>query len=331
MRPPIVDRLWWLGFLGFLHRVDESLAWTRILLLLFFAPVLTDLVRFLRRASRPKERSERGEAAPPALGTAVRGGPLLFQLRYLLANLLTLLNPHGFRQVLRQVRGESRARKRVGERVPTTDDFEQEVEYTLPFVGEWMIGRGGITPESSHSWEILSQRYAYDFVVVDSSGRTHRGYGSRLEDYHAYGQQILAPADGVVVEVVDGVRDAPSVGTGWVDWRAPRIGGNSVTIRHAEKEFSHLAHLIPGSVRVHVGQRVRRGEVVGRCGHSGHSTEPHLHFQVQDHPDFYQAVGLPVRFSGVAVNGGEDVDGVYLRGGMRVREAAKNGFPLFRE
>lgn len=318
MRQPISRKLWWLGFLGLLHLVDESLAWTRFFFLLFLAPLLTDLFRFLRKVARP-EPSEKEDHERQLPGPAAGGGPLFFFLRYSLSDALTLLNPRGCREVLRQVRGEAMARRRIGGQEPSAGAYEQKVEYALPFTGEWVVARGGTTPETSHSWEILSQRYAYDFVVVDSSGRTHRGDGSRLDDYYAYGEPILAPADGEVVEVVDGIRDAPYVGTGWIDWRTPRIGGNSVTIRHAEGEFSYLAHLIPGSIRVCVGQQVLRGEEVARCGHSGHSTEPHLHFQIQDHPDFFQAVGLPVKFSAVLATGGRDSHCVDLQAGMRVQ------------
>lgn len=319
MRQPIARKLWWLGLLGLLHLVDESLSWTGYFFLLFFAPLLTDVFRFLRKVAQPEqEGKEVPERQLP--GPAERGGPLLFFLRCSLSEALILLNPRGCRELLRQLRGEALAHERIRRLEPTPDAYEQKVEYALPFVGEWTVARGGITPETSHSWEILSQRYAYDFVVVDPSERTHRGDGSHLEDYYAYGEPILAPADGEVTQVIDGVRDGPHVGTGWTDWRAPRLGGNSVTIRHAEGEFSYLAHLIPGSIPVRVGQRVLRGEEVGRCGHSGNSTEPHLHFQIQDHADCYQAVGLPVKFSTVLVTGSTDPHVVHLQGGMRVRQ-----------
>lgn len=60
-----------------------------------------------------------------------------------------------------------------------------------------------------------------------------------------------------------------------------------------------LAHLQHGSVVVEDGQRVERGERIGRCGHSGNSTEPHLHFQLQDAPDFFASMGMPIRFDDV--------------------------------
>jgi murein DD-endopeptidase MepM/ murein hydrolase activator NlpD len=156
---------------------------------------------------------------------------------------------------------------------------------------------GGITRQSSHSWDLLSQRYAYDFVVEGDDGRTYRGDGRRLEDYHAYGRPVLAPDDGVVVQLVDGIRDYHRPGHGWVDWRARDIRGNFVVIQHGEHVYSLIAHVQPGSFEVRRGDRVTRGCVIGRCGNSGNSTEPHIHFQLQDRRSFFLSIGIPIQFS----------------------------------
>jgi murein DD-endopeptidase MepM/ murein hydrolase activator NlpD len=78
------------------------------------------------------------------------------------------------------------------------------------------------------------------------------------------------------------------------------------------------AHLAPHSVRVNVGDRVERGQPIGRCGHTGHSSEPHLHFHLQDREDFFTAAGLPIRFKNLVVEGQPVVD-AYIRTGQRVR------------
>jgi len=72
-------------------------------------------------------------------------------------------------------------------------------------------------------------------------------------------------------------------------------------IRHGEGEFSLYAHLKTGSVRVRAGDAVRQGQPIARLGHSGNSTEPHLHFQVCDGPDPLRCAGLPVRFDAIAL------------------------------
>ena len=58
--------------------------------------------------------------------------------------------------------------------------------------------------------------------------------------------------------------------------------GNFVVIDHENGEYSLMAHFIPGSVKVRVGDRVAAGAELGLCGNSGHSTLPHLHWQVMD-------------------------------------------------
>lgn len=70
-----------------------------------------------------------------------------------------------------------------------------------------------------------------------------------------------------------------------------------MVIQHAETEFSTLCHLMSQSITVQVGQRVRRGNVIARCGNLGNTSEPHLHFQVQNTKGFYASIGLPLRFA----------------------------------
>lgn len=101
--------------------------------------------------------------------------------------------------------------------------------------------------------------------------------------------------------VSDGRRDYPHPGSAWLEWRTWAIAGNHVTIEHADGEYSVLAHLQEGSTTVAEGDSVAAGDVIGKCGNSGHSTEPHLHYQLQDGPNFWTAAGLVPRFAGVDV------------------------------
>jgi len=318
---------WWLllALAGFLGYVEGLPTWLRLLNLLFLWPPLRSLARTLyRRASG--EEGEAGAAALPEPPPApVAGGKALLWARISASTFLLFVWPPALAGQVLQYVGDRRAAPRA---VADASCYRQQVRYSLPFrapvEGDWYVFNGGIDEGTSHSWDVVAQRYAYDFVVVadDALRRWREGTGGRdLGDYLCHGEPILAPADGVVAAVGDGIRDAPRPGTGWLDPLAGHIAGNHITIEHAEGEYSFLAHLIPGSITVGVGERVSRGQQIGRCGNSGNSSEPHLHFQVQDRADFFEAAGLPVAFDGVSVDGGDPGSGVYPGRGARVRPA----------
>ncbi|MCU0698523.1 MAG: M23 family metallopeptidase [Myxococcaceae bacterium] len=167
----------------------------------------------------------------------------------------------------------------------------------LPFDGPWYVLWGGRKYDDNRHTPVPDMRYAMDVFIVKGPG-TFQGSGGRNEDYWAWGQPMLAPADGVVVAVENGVPDnVPN---------QPRPGvlyGNTVVIDHGTGEFSLLGHLQKGSVSVKVGDRVVAGQQVARCGNSGMSTEPHLHYQLMDDAEWTKAQGLPAQFRGYLANG----------------------------
>lgn len=238
----------------------------------------------------------------PRLNTPGKATSMLFN--YHVSNLLFILNPLLVTQSILQIAGVF-WEKIFGHPVLEAERYKQKVNYILPVAGEWRVLNGGVTKETSHSWGIPSQRFAYDLVKYGENGRSFDGDGRRLEDYFCFDAPIFAPADGVVVKARDGIRDAPHVGTFWMDWLTPNIAGNSVLIKHTDGEYCLLAHLKRGSVRVKAGQTVKQGQEIGRCGHSGNSTEPHLHFQFQDGKSFFFSSGLPVKFTSFSRKDGE--------------------------
>jgi murein DD-endopeptidase MepM/ murein hydrolase activator NlpD len=76
-----------------------------------------------------------------------------------------------------------------------------------------------------------------------------------------------------------------------------RILGNHLVLDLGGGVYAALAHLRRGSVRVRPGDRVAAGQPLAECGNSGNSSEPHLHFQLMDHPSVLLAAGLPLRFA----------------------------------
>lgn len=176
---------------------------------------------------------------------------------------------------------------------------------TLPFHGRWLVFWGGDTPELNHHHDDRAQRFAFDFLGVGPDGQTFRGDGTRNEDYYAFGRDVLAPADGIVIEVIEGVRDNTP---GSMNPYAAL--GNAVFIQHSPHEVSVLAHFQQGSIQVKVGDRVQQGQTLGRCGNSGHSSEPHLHYHLQHTAVIQDAVGIKCFFKDVVV---EDRQGRSLR------------------
>ncbi len=195
--------------------------------------------------------------------------------------------------------------------------YEQKTRFTLPFRGVWRVLHGHDIFEG-HRQRADAQAFAYDFVSErlgrdrrERSGRSagrvparrtaRRSSRDHLTDFYAFGQEVLAPADGVVVRAVDGEPDWPPASTRLLFAHpavtSPRqLFGNYVVLDHGHGEFSLLAHLKRGSLRVRRGDRVKRGQVIAQCGNSGLSAQPHLHFQVMDGPDPLRSRGLPIRF-----------------------------------
>ncbi|NBC23006.1 MAG: peptidoglycan DD-metalloendopeptidase family protein [Gammaproteobacteria bacterium] len=278
--------------------------------------------RWRRRHDRNEDREGDAPAVDPrklpTSGPVGRlGQPGLIAV-WTLSNLLSLLNPFQATQIVRQLIGNLGLQSRERRSGDDGRGYRTRIDYSLPFRGEWLLYNGGTTPKTSHSWDVLGQRYALDFVQTDADYRRHTGRGTRPEEYYCYGEEILAAADGRVVAVEDRVRTAPLLGWGVCDFLARNFVGNHVLIEHAQGEYGLYAHLVPGSIAVAPGDRVARGQPVGRCGHTGHSSEPHLHFHLQDSADLFNGMGLPVRFTGLSVDG-EEADGVYLTAGQRVR------------
>ncbi|MDN4058444.1 M23 family metallopeptidase [Massilia sp. YIM B02769] len=146
----------------------------------------------------------------------------------------------------------------------------------------------------------ISRRYALDWKKYDKDGKAYAGDPRDVRAYYAYGQKVLAVADGLVVDARDGFPDnVPKTGAGFTPARLvtlDSIGGNQVVLDLGNGRFAAYYHLQPGSVSVKPGQRVRRGQPLARIGNSGDARWPHLHFQVTDRADAMASEGLPFVF-----------------------------------
>ena len=168
----------------------------------------------------------------------------------------------------------------------------------LPFKGEWSVTWGGDTKEQNYHVESVAQKNAFDILIKDEQGATYKGTGESNEDYYAFGKELYAPCDGEIVLVVDGVKDnIPGV------LNPIYIPGNTVIIKTDNSEFAFFAHFKQHSIAVKQGQKIKTGELLGLCGNSGNSSEPHLHFHLQNVEDMTKATGAKCFFDQLKVNG----------------------------
>lgn len=186
---------------------------------------------------------------------------------------------------------------------------------TLPLRGEWVAERTPADRIPTHGTNLFGQRYAYDFVRTDRrrGRRVHPArffrwllLGGRTRECYGWGQPVHAAFDGVVVTAQDGVAERQWLHPAREQWHAIKtllrialthrltardVAGNHVVVR-SDGTYALYAHLAPGTVDVRPGHRVVAGQVVGRVGHTGSSTAPHLHFQIMDNADPLRAAGV---------------------------------------
>jgi len=148
-----------------------------------------------------------------------------------------------------------------------------QVAISLPFKDRWLAWQG-FDGKWTHKGEY---RYAYDFVKTDPSGKTNSGSGNLLTDYYAYAQEVLSPVNGRVVRVInllpDNIIGSTDIQNNW---------GNEIIIESDMGVVVKLAHFAYDSIFVYEGQTVIAGSVIGLCGNSGNSPQPHIHIQVQN-------------------------------------------------
>jgi hypothetical protein len=173
---------------------------------------------------------------------------------------------------------------------PETDTKLSKHEYALPFQGDWFVFWGGENVLVNYHYEVEIQRYAYDFIQAKDH-YSYKGDPLKNKNYYAFGKNILAPADGTVVSVVNDIKDNEPVGV----MNPNQATGNNVVIDHGG-EYSHLAHLKKGSITVKPGDIVKKGDIIGLTGNSGNTSEPHLHFQISDGVDLFTSHSIPVRW-----------------------------------
>lgn len=202
------------------------------------------------------------------------------------------------------------------------NELENAVIVDFPLRGEWVAVNTPARRIPSHGTDILGQRYAYDFVQMKNNKLfqgSNLGYlflGVPTKKSFCFQENIYAVLEGEVVVVRDGMKEHkrlnPFLDTiraynraMWLSKQMRKYGednidlhsiiGNHVIIKH-DGYYSAYAHIHPDTITVKPGQKVKSGELLGKVGHTGNSTAPHLHFQLMDSLTLLKAKGIPCAF-----------------------------------
>jgi murein DD-endopeptidase MepM/ murein hydrolase activator NlpD len=168
----------------------------------------------------------------------------------------------------------------------------------LPFKEKWFVFWGGDTKKQNYHVESEAQKGAFDFIIHDDNGRSYKTNGMENEDYYAFGKDIIAPCNAQVVMVVDGVPDnTPG------EMNPMFVSGNTVVLKTEKEEYLYFAHFKKHSIEVKEGQLVKLGDLLGLSGNSGNSSEPHLHFHIQNQKMMNNSTGIKTFFNEIYVDG----------------------------
>jgi hypothetical protein len=260
---------WGVFFLG--AGMQQVLAWLALQSALPFLAVLAGLVVGLRAVWRLARR--RGSASPERTGArwARRGVAV--------ATWLLAIYPLAWSLGIGVLRFP----------VPLADTTPN-ASVRLPTDAPMRVMWGGDELHGNRHASFPDQRWAYDLavepVLVGSS---------RLDDYGCWSVPVVAPAAGRVVAAHDGEPDEiPGKPSG----NLTAVMGNHVAIELPEGGFLFVAHLQKGSVAVAEGSHVAEGALLGRCGNSGNTSEPHVHMHLQrQSPRSAKGGHRPVNFS----------------------------------
>jgi Peptidase family M23 len=207
-------------------------------------------------------------------------------------------------------------------------DLQPVAQIGPPLRGEGYISADSCCDATRHTRAALpvngrvwvAQRYAVDWEQLNAGGGIYSGARENLKSYAIFGQPVLAVADAVVVSAIDGLPEQ-TPGKFPTNIAIADADGNSIILDLGKNRYALYAHMQPGSLKVHQGDKVHLGQIIGLVGDTGNSIVPHLHFQVMAGPSSLGANGLPYEISHFQVTG-------KTPGTAAFDEAESNGTPL---
>lgn len=146
---------------------------------------------------------------------------------------------------------------------------------------------------------VNSQRFAIDWKQANENGEFYTGDRTKNESYVDYGAPIYAVADGTISTTLDALDpNPPGVLPAADPVLGPKITVETVDGNHIVQDigggaFAFYAHLLKGSLLVHPGDRVTKGQVIAKLGNTGNANASHMHFHLMDGPSVLGSDGLP--------------------------------------
>ncbi len=184
----------------------------------------------------------------------------------------------------------------------------------------------------------FAQRFAIDWMRLDKNGRLVHGDASNVRNYPDYGAEVLAVADGRVVSTLNTLSDQPP---GMLPdpktITIQNVDGNHIVLDLGGGVFAFYGHMQKNSITVAQGQRVKRGQVLGKLGNTGNTSGPHLHFHLMDGPSVLGSSGIPYVIDTFAIAGqipsakfaaSSGVEGDWSGGLLSQPSPRKQQFPL---
>jgi hypothetical protein len=214
--------------------------------------------------------------------------------------------------------------KNTAKEVPyIMNNFENAISIEFPLRGEWMSPNTPGTKIPSHGSDQLGQTYAYDFLQVnwdkkgmhfyDASALRYFLIGVPLNKNFCWGKDIYAPCDGKIVKAEDGLKERKITyllsdltivlkNAFFANLnKLHSLLGNNIIMECDNNVYALFAHLQNGSINVSVGENIKKGQKIGKVGHSGNSTAAHLHFQLMDNINLLEAKGISCVFENLEV------------------------------
>jgi hypothetical protein len=205
-----------------------------------------------------------------------------------------------------------------------TISAKEPVAIGAPLRGEgWLVGNGCCILNGHRNVMLPldgringGERFAIDASQIDVAVTRENGYSAGVEydgdpadnqSYLAYGEPVLAVADGIVVSVHSTDPDtAPGTLPLGPGFTLANLGGNVIALQLAPDLFAVYYHLAPGSPTVKVGDAVTRGQEIALLGNSGNTSGAHLHFQLSRTPLIFSSESVPYVFDEFTVVGSID-------------------------